>query len=167
MRFLIAIALLSAPVIAGALTITLAGGPPPELVLQMGSPGATINEVRFDVPPASLGEQGASVSGNQPISVHALMRAFPRPRPVAQLSADSSTPLTGTGGTIPMSQICWEPAGGNEIPAGCFDGSAAQVLATIQNNSEIYLTLNFYYANTQPVVAGTYSGQVTYTLFAP
>jgi len=167
MRFLIAIALLAAPLAASAITFTLAGGPPPQLVLQVGSAGATINEVQFNVPPESLGNTGTQVPGDQPVYVYAHMRAFPNPRPQALVNADSSTPLSGSAGTIPMTEICWKSSEGNEIPDGCFDGSAAQTLATVQNQTGFYLTLQFYYANTQPVVAGTYTGRVTYTMFAP
>lgn len=79
--------------------------------------------------------------------------------------------VNATGDTIPFSQIGWTvSAAGSSvpgvIPAGSFNG-ATQTLTTIPANTYIENCHAFSYANSAVRAAGTYTGQVTYTLTAP
>ncbi len=79
--------------------------------------------------------------------------------------------VNANGDTIPFSQISWtvSAAGSsvpNVIPAGTFSG-ATQTLTTIAANRYIENCHTFRYANSAVRAAGTYNGQVTYTLSSP
>jgi hypothetical protein len=79
--------------------------------------------------------------------------------------------VSAAGDTIPFSQISWTvaaPGSGvpNVIPAGTFSG-AAQTLTTVPANTYIENCHSFVYANSAIRAAGTYTGQVTYTLTSP
>lgn len=79
--------------------------------------------------------------------------------------------VSAAGDTIPFSQISWTvaaPGSGvpNVIPAGTFTG-AAQTLTTVPANTYIENCHSFIYANSAIRAAGTYTGQVTYTLTSP
>lgn len=90
----------------------------------------------------------------------------------AVLSVTSPASLTSgaTGGTIPFTQISWtSTANGDstaDIPAGTFNGGT-QALRNIAAGTWVENCHTFYYANTAVVRAGTYTGQVTYTLVMP
>ena len=78
---------------------------------------------------------------------------------------------TATGEVIPISQISWTtsaPNGGiaNIISAGTFNGGT-QTLATLPGNRYFENCHTFSYANSALRAAGTYTGQVTYTLSSP
>lgn len=79
--------------------------------------------------------------------------------------------VNAAGDTIPFSQIGWTvSANGSSvpgvIPAGSFNG-ATQTLTTIPANTYIENCHTFSYANSAVRAAGTYNGQVTYTLTSP
>jgi hypothetical protein len=79
--------------------------------------------------------------------------------------------VNASGDTIPFSQISWtvSAAGSSApgvIPAGSFNG-ATQTLTTIPANTYIENCHTFSYANSAVRAAGTYNGQVTYTLTSP
>lgn len=79
--------------------------------------------------------------------------------------------VNAAGDTIPFSEISWTvSAAGSSvpgvIPAGSFNG-ATQTLTTIPANTYIENCHSFRYANSTVRAAGTYSGQVTYTLTSP
>jgi hypothetical protein len=86
------------------------------------------------------------------------------------LSVTSPASLTSGASTIPFSQISWtSTANGNtapDIPAGTFNGGTL-ALRTIAAGTWVENCHTFSYANTSVVAAGTYSGQVTYTLVLP
>lgn len=91
----------------------------------------------------------------------------------ATLTVSSPTNLTNTatGEVIPISQISWTtsaPNGGiaNIIPPGTFNGGT-QTLTTVPGNTYIENCHTFSYANSAVRAAGTYTGQVTYTLSSP
>ncbi len=90
----------------------------------------------------------------------------------AVLRVTSPTSLTNAAGdTIPFSEISWTvsaPGSGvpNVIPAGTFSG-ATQTLTTVPANTYIENCHTFRYANSAIRAAGTYNGQVTYTLSSP
>lgn len=79
--------------------------------------------------------------------------------------------VSAVGDTIPFSEISWTVAAPgsatpNVIPAGTFSG-AAQTLTTVPANFYIENCHSFVYANSAIRAAGTYTGQVTYTLTSP
>lgn len=79
--------------------------------------------------------------------------------------------VNASGDTIPFSQIGWTvSAAGSSvpgvIPAGSFNG-ATQTLTSIPANTYIENCHSFSYANSAVRAAGTYTGQVTYTLTSP
>ena len=86
------------------------------------------------------------------------------------LSVTSPTSLTSGTTTIPFTQISWtSTANGNtspDIPAGTFNGGTL-ALRTIAANTWVENCHTFSYANSVVVAAGTYTGQVTYTLVLP
>ena len=92
----------------------------------------------------------------------------------AVLQVSSPAFLTSPGGdTIPFSQISWTVSslGSSDstpgvIPPGTFNG-ATQVLATVLANRLIENCHTFHFANTATRAAGTYTGQVVYTIATP
>lgn len=79
--------------------------------------------------------------------------------------------VNSSGDTIPFSQISWTVSAAGSaapgvIPAGTFNG-ATQTLTTIAANTYIENCHSFSYANSAVRAAGTYTGQVTYTLTSP
>lgn len=79
--------------------------------------------------------------------------------------------VSAAGDTIPFSQISWTVSAPgstvpNVIPAGTFNG-ATQTLTTVPANRYIENCHSFTYANSTIRAAGTYTGQVTYTLTSP
>jgi hypothetical protein len=86
------------------------------------------------------------------------------------LSVTSPASLTSGTNTIPFTQISWtSTANGSatpDIPAGAFTGGTL-ALRTIAAGTWVENCHTFSYANTAVVAAGTYTGQVTYTLVLP
>jgi hypothetical protein len=80
--------------------------------------------------------------------------------------------VSSTGNTIPFSEIAWSvgslgnDATPNVIPAGTFTGGT-QLLASVPANRFLENCHSFRYANAVARAAGTYNGQVTYTLATP
>lgn len=87
----------------------------------------------------------------------------------ATLTVTSPANLTNANGdTIPFSEISWTVAAPgssqpNVIAAGTFNGGTT-TLATVSANRYIENCHTFTFANTAVRAAGTYTGQVTYTL---
>ncbi len=146
---------------ASHITIT---GPPPQLHLGVGTLGATIDTVSFNVPAGDEGS-GTPVAGSQSILVEMAVRrgGFIT---IAFVQANSSTPLTSGPNSIPMTEISWTSANGI-IPSGTFDGSASQTVLFLfafgGGTRRREDTLTFSYANTTAPPAGTYQSTVVYT----
>jgi hypothetical protein len=75
------------------------------------------------------------------------------------------------GGSVGFSTISWV-SGGNQnpspgIPSGTFAGGTTQTLASVALNSYFEDCLQFYYANTQLLPFGAYTGRAVYTLTSP
>jgi len=85
------------------------------------------------------------------------------------LSVAVSSPLTNTAGdTIPFSEISWTSSGNGSqpFPSGEFTGGV-QSMGTFPANTWRESCHRFAYQNSNIVAAGTYRGQVTYTLSVP
>ena len=151
---------------------------------------STVNTVSADVPASTFGT-GAAIGmttsstvtnspydnftfcpnlGNQ-VYVGGFYRSGGFFGGAATLTAQSPPSLSTTGGdSIPFSSISWQSSGaqdtGTTIPASTFVGGT-QTIYNASNNTWFESCLNFRYANSAIVPAGTYSGRVTYTLTAP
>lgn len=80
--------------------------------------------------------------------------------------------VNGASDAIPFSQISWTSSGNGDvgaqpIPGGTFAAGATQTLATFPANTWMESCHAFTYANASIRAAGTYGGQVTYTLSVP
>ncbi|GAA6142153.1 hypothetical protein NBRC116584_19710 [Hydrogenophaga sp. 5NK40-0174] len=79
--------------------------------------------------------------------------------------------VNGAGDTIPINEISWTvsaPGSGSPgiIPAGTFT-PGTQTLTTVRANRYIENCHSFHFANSALRAAGTYTGQVTYTISSP
>jgi hypothetical protein len=149
---------------------------------------STVNRVSVTVPAANLG------AGTRPMTTDSTVTASPYdgftfctvPSQVyvggfyrtpgtgaaATLSATAPTALVNASGdTIPFNAVSWISGGIGDnpatIPSGTFVGGAAQTLFNVTGNNWFESCLQFNYANSQLVPAGTFSGRVTYTLSLP
>jgi len=148
---------------------------------------ATINTVSVTVPANQVGTgtaQAMTSNSTQSVSFYDNFAVCNPPSQVyiggwvrtptgagsGTLSVTSPASLTSGASTIPFSQISWtSTANGNtspDIPAGAFNGGTL-VLRTIAANTWVENCHTFSYANAAVVAAGTYTGQVTYTLVLP
>ncbi|HXZ49025.1 MAG TPA: hypothetical protein VEG27_08390 [Usitatibacter sp.] len=172
---------------AHAATVVIGNGGG-RLILQIGSTNATINTVNFSVPGTSVGNGTAVTSTNvtpasptcpaNTVLIDAQARSTAGNPRTATLSVNSSTPLTSGGFQIPFTQVSWTsstPGGGPNgclnapvtIPSGTFTGAAGQALITFTTSRRACICAQFSYLNQNVVSAGTYTGQVTYTLAMP
>jgi hypothetical protein len=159
-----------------------------------GADNSTINLVQVSVPGAQLGNgvaQAMTSNSTQSTSLYgdgyttcptpstqvmvgaSYQRSNSSNGPAsATLSVTSPASLVSAAGdTIPFSQISWTvSAAGSSvpgvIPAGTFSG-ATQTLTTVPANRYIENCHTFRYANSALRAAGTYTGQVTYTITSP
>ncbi len=149
---------------------------------------SSVNSVSVTVPAANLG------AGTRPMTTDSTVTASPYdgfafctvPSQVyvggfyrtpgtgaaATLSATAPTALVNASGdTIPFNTVSWISGGVGDnpatIPSGTFVGGAAQTLFSVARNNWFESCLQFNYANSQLVPAGTFSGRVTYTLSLP
>jgi hypothetical protein len=153
---------------------------------------STVNNVRLTVPAASLAQGPLAMTTDSSVSTSPIdnytnycsvpAQVFiggfyrtPNHRPaVAALRAQAPAALTGPSiGSIPINTISWVSSGDGDnpndptVPSGTFNSSGAQLLRTIGNNVWFESCMQFNYANNQLPPAGTYNGQVTYSLTAP
>lgn len=156
----------------------------------------TINLVQVSVPAAQLGDGSPlAMTSNSTQSASLLDGYITCPNPAQQvligasyrrttsgagsggpgsatLSVTSPANLTNAAGdTIPFSQISWTVSAVGSgipgvIPAGTFTGGT-QVLATVPANQYIENCHSFRFANSTIRAAGTYTGQVRYTISSP
>ena len=108
----------------------------------------------------------AEGTGNRDITVNA--------DSVAGMSCQS---VSSCGGAIiPFSTVSWtvgslsSPGGSQSLssmPAGSFNGSNSQTVASFKSSHRLSNTLSFKYANDAVYPAGTYRGRVTFTASMP
>jgi len=154
---------------------------------------STVNLVQVSVPAAQVGNgvaQAMASNSTQSTSLYGDgYTTCPTPSTQVMVGAsyqrnNNSSPASATlrvtspaslvsaaGDTIPFSQISWTVSAAGSpvpgvIPAGTFSGTA-QTLATVPANTYIENCHTFSYANSALRAAGTYTGQVTYTLTSP
>jgi hypothetical protein len=155
-----------------------------------GTPGSngTINSVSVTVPAANLGAGTRAMTTDSTVAASAYdgfafctvpsqvyVGGFfrtPGASSNATLTVTAPSTLVNSGGdTIPFSTVSWISGGAGDatptIPSGTFVGGAAQTLLSVTRNTWFESCLQFNYANTQLVPAGTFKGRVSYTLTAP
>lgn len=149
---------------------------------------ATVNKVTVTVPAANLGV------GSRPMSTDSTVTASPydgfafctvpsqvyvggfyrTPGTGAAATLSATVPialLNASGDSIPFNSVSWISGGVGDnpatIPSGTFVGGATQTLFSVARNNWFESCLQFNYANSQLVPAGTFNGRVTYTLSLP
>jgi FlaG/FlaF family flagellin (archaellin) len=164
---------------------------PRRITLQVGSAGATIDKVTFDVTNANVAPSPTAVTGvsNGPAvtpagGVQIVMTAeYPTTVGSTQvtLNVDSSTSLSCTAGgcgstLIPFTTISWTAFNHDatyptlDIQNGTFTGAAGQTLTNFfvtGGSIQMSNVLQFSYANSTLYPAGQYTGRVTYTAVIP
>jgi hypothetical protein len=184
----------AAPAPACAWVLTLTPGSK-QLFLMVGNgtagaSSATINSVSVTVPAASVGNGTSQAMTSDSTQAASPFDGFAVCSPPAQVFVGASyrqpngvtgnatatlqvsTPpsLTSGGDAIPFSGIGWtSTANGNpaaDIPAGAFNGGTV-FLASIARNTAVENCLAFFYANSQIVPAGTFTGRAVFTLSVP
>jgi hypothetical protein len=149
---------------------------------------ATINRVTTTVPAATLGAGTVAMTTDSTVTASAYdgfafctipsqvyVGGFfrtPGASANATLAAQADAALVNAGGsTIPFSTISWVSGGAGDatptIPSGTFVGGSTQTLLSVSRNTWFESCLQFNYANSQLVPAGTFNGRVRYTLTAP
>ena len=137
---------------------------PTILFLQVGTVGATIDEISFSVVDLPGTGPVAGVSdGANPVPVRAA--GFVGAGGTMTLSADSSTALSDGTDTIAFAEISWAAAG--DFSPGRFNNAAAQQLDQFLGSGNNTGTYAFFYDNDTYYPASTYTGRVTYTLSSP
>ncbi len=136
------------------------------LHLRIGSAGATIDEVGFDV--TDVPEMQPTVNGD--LAPEVRVGAQVGDGETVTLSADSSTDMTGavTAASMPFSTIdCTGTVDFSSVSALAFDGTANQTIWQDTGRGWRQGTFNFVYTNSYNYPPDTYNGQVTYTLTSP
>ncbi len=137
---------------------------PTILYLQVGSTGATVDTISFDVTtPVGTPVEGYS-SGTYPVPVRA---AFLVPdKQHVDLSADSHIPLTNGTTNISFNHIDVMATGA--VAGKNFNGQPSQQFDQFNKGSGDYRGLyRFFYDNAAAQPAGIYTGRVTFTLSLP
>lgn len=169
---------------AEALTVVVADNAP-EIALRVGARGGAISTVAFNVPAATAGT-GTAVSGTTNAAAGNAqgpnlttacaannVRIWARARSTAGFTRTATLTVNSSGGissgpnTIPFTDFSWVSSGGTEIPSGSFTGSPTQPLLSFQTSREVSVCKLFRFANATIYPAGTYNGQITYTLQMP
>ncbi len=149
---------------ATAVTVVVANGTP-QIRLRVGAAGAGISLVTFTLTATNAGN-GVAINGAPNITIIAEARGPVANARNATLTVNSTAAMISGADSIPMSVITWTTNDAT-FPVGTFSGGAGQVLTTFQNSRRRTTAHTFRYANTQIFPAGTYNGQVTYTLSMP
>ena len=136
---------------------------PSILYLQVGSTGATIDTISFDVvTPVGTAVEGYS-SGAYPVPVRAAILVPGNQR--AELSADSHTPLTNGVQTISFNHIDMTATGA--FSSRNFNSQPSQHLDFFRGSGNNLGAYRFFYDNNAAQPSGIYTGRVTFTLSSP
>ncbi|MEO8103713.1 MAG: hypothetical protein ABI790_14415 [Betaproteobacteria bacterium] len=181
--------LLFVPPVAMANLVVVANAPV-QIRLRVGATAATITTTTVTVAGGNVGNSAvqlmtanaAARSGSSCAANHVFFNAEARAAPAgsrtATLTANSTAGITCTtaatcgADNIPFTEVDWintTPAAYAPvtIAAGAFSGGGAQVILVFNNSNQSQDCLRFRYLNQNVVRAGTYSGDVIYTLSMP
>jgi len=139
---------------------------PQILFLRIGSSGATVDTVGFDV--KDVPENQSTVDGDNSPEVR--VGAIVANNATVTLSADSSKEMvgSGTGTKMPFSTISCTGSGNfSSVSDLAFDGTASQQIWQGTGRGFRSGTFSYTYANSYDYPPDTYDGQVTYTLSSP
>jgi hypothetical protein len=137
---------------------------PTILYLQVGTEGATIDTVYFDViglPGSGAVEGYCSATYPVPVRVLAMVARNQR----VLLTADSSNPLSNGTETIDFNNIRLVASG--DFHNRRFNRHVNQNMAQWHGSGEYLGTYRFFYDNDEDHGPGIYHGQVTFTVSAP
>jgi len=134
---------------------------PTHLFLRIGTPGSTVDTVRFNV--TGIPQAQPQVQGDL-IPMIAIRSNAPTG---CELTADSSGGLRGPAGTIPFSSISFEGTSAFSNVKGKFNQTANQKMMRIYGTGMKEGSMRFIYNNTYKYPPGMYVGTVTYTLSTP
>ena len=138
---------------------------PQILYLRIGTSGATIDTVGFDV--KDVPENQSTVDGDNSPEVR--VGAIVANNATVTLSADSSTDMVGstTGTNMPFSTISCSGSGSFSSVSLTFNGTASQQIWQGTGRGFRSGTFSYTYANSYDYPPDTYDGTVTYTLSSP
>lgn len=138
---------------------------PQILFLRVGSPGATIDTVRFDPTIIPTGAWiNATSGGMQPIQIAGIVPSSTTVR----LTADSSVPMSNGFFTIPFTSVRASGTGDfSSVSNLAFTGATDQIIWSSTGPGLRQGTFTYQYLNAAPHPTGYYSGSVTYTLAVP
>ena len=138
---------------------------PQILYLRIGSSGGTIDTVVFNVENVPENQDTVESDNSPEVRVGAIVADGA----TVILSADSSTPMSGSGtDTIPFTTISF--TGSNDFASllsSSFDGTASQQIWQGTGRGFRSGTFRYTYDNSYDYPPDTYDGQVTYTLSSP
>lgn len=134
---------------------------PQLLYLQIGSEDQIVDVIDFQV--TDLPGTG-KIIGN-PKSIPVRVVGCVSPGQSITLTADSATPLSDKGTTIPFQTISWNSTG--NFSKGAFNGRSNQKLEQWQGSGKHTGSYSFFYNNAHSYPAGCYHGTITYTLSTP
>lgn len=189
LRALFLLLLLPLPQLVWANLVVVANAPV-QIRLRVGATAATITQTTVTVAGGNVGNSAvqlmtanaAARAGSACAANHVFFNAEARAAPpgsrTATLTANSTagmacvTAATCGADNVPFTQVDWintapgayAPA---TIPVGTFSGGAAQVILVFANSNQSQDCLRFRYLNQNVVRAGTYRGDVIYTLAMP
>jgi hypothetical protein len=150
---------------AHAITFAI-NGPPNEVGLQVGNPGAGVTTVAFAITAANAGN-GAPITGTPTnISVIAWARHGGCQARNAMLTVSTPAALVSGGNTIPFNAISWTTTDA-DIAAGTYAAPGTVTLANFQNCQQISNQHTFIFGNVNTYAGGTYNGTATYTVTMP
>lgn len=138
---------------------------PQILFLRVGSPGATIDTVRFEPTIVPTGVWiDATGGGMQQIQIAGIIL----PSTTIRLTADSSVPLSDGSFNIPFTNIRASGTGAfSSVSDLAFTGATDQIIWSSTGPGLRQGTFTYQYLNAAPHPTGYYSGTVTYTLAVP
>jgi hypothetical protein len=137
---------------------------PTILFLQIGTAGATVDRITFNVNniPGTGAVEGSS-SGVYPVPIRAA--GFLPQGQRMSVRANSSAPLTDGSENIRFDNIRWTATG--NFTNGRFNNTANQLIRRWTNSGNRTGTMRFFYDNDEYHGSGTYQGRVIYTLSSP
>lgn len=148
----------------------------------------TVNRVSITVPAANLGDGTRPMTTNSSVTTSSYdgftfcsvptqvyVGGFYRtPGAAANATLTVRSPATlvnAAGDSIAFNRISWVSGGNGDpvgtIPSGVFTAGTTQALLNVTSNTWFESCLAFNYANSELVPAGTFNGQVRYTLSLP
>ena len=152
-----------------------------------GGNNATVNTVSVTIPAASVGAGSVAMTTNSTVT-KSPYDAFvfcsvpsqvyiggyyrtPGTGANATLTVASPANLVSGSDTLSFSTISWVSGGNGDatptVPSGTFVAGTVQTLLSIARNPWFESCMQFNYANSTVVAAGTFTGRVTYTLTSP